>query len=75
MLVVAFLQGGCGYGDLSNRGSYPFYSAVGIPPGHGVGSLPTGGCGTCIEFECVNDRTPSFAVGSLTMMRCWHMHC
>ncbi|KAL3135114.1 expansin-like protein [Trebouxia sp. C0010 RCD-2024] len=53
-------EGSCGYGDLSNRGVYPYYRAVGIPSGKGISKLPTGGCGTCLEFKCVNDRTPAF---------------
>ena len=56
------VQGSCGYGDLSDRSQYPFFSAVGIPPNSDIAALPSGGCGTCIEFQCVNDRTPAFAV-------------
>lgn len=56
------LQGSCGYGDLSDRSQYPFFSAVGIPPNSDIATFPSGGCGTCLEFQCVNDRTPAFAV-------------
>ena len=63
--VCFFVQGACGYGDLSDASAYPFFSAVGIPTSSDIMSFPTMGCGTCIEFECVNDRTPDYAV-SLT---------
>ena len=63
----ALVQGSCGYGDLSDRSQYPFFSAVGIPPNSDIAALPSGGCGTCIEFQCVNDRTPAFAVSLLLL--------
>lgn len=67
--LPTLLQGSCGYGDLSDKSQYPFFSAVGIPPNSDIASLPSGGCGTCIEFQCVNDRTPAFAV-SLQSAQC-----
>ena len=60
-------QGACGYGDLSDAAAYPFFSAVGIPTNSDIMSFPTMGCGTCIEFECVNDRTPAYAVSLLVL--------
>lgn len=59
--TFGLLDGACGYGDLSDASAYPFFSAVGIPTSSDIMSFPTMGCGTCIEFECVNDRTPDYA--------------
>ena len=72
---LLYLQGACGFGNLGNAAAYPFFSAVGIPTNSDIMSFPTMGCGTCIEFQCVNDRTPGFAVGVATLHACgilWH---
>lgn len=59
--TFGLLNGACGFGNLGNAAAYPFFSAVGIPTNSDIMSFPTMGCGTCIEFQCVNDRTPGFA--------------
>ncbi len=68
--LLPYMQGACGYGYLANAAVYPFFSAVGIPTNSDIMSFPTMGCGTCIEFECVNDRSPDFAVGTATLHAC-----
>lgn len=68
-------QGACGYGDLIDASAYPFFSAVGIPTNSDIMSFPTMGCGTCIEFECVNDRSAAYAVSIIIPLLHGQLHC
>ena len=46
------LQGSCGFGALSNKNAWPFWSTVGISQSSPFYSNPLNGCGTCLQLQC-----------------------
>ena len=63
------LSGSCGYGELQQT-QWPFWAVAAISPSSALYTNatrhPMGGCGACLQIECVND-TQGFEVRQL----CW----
>lgn len=70
-----WLQGSCGFGALTNKNAWPFWSTVGISQSSPFYSNPLNGCGTCLQIQCnpSSSAFPQLAV-SCRLLLCLPVH-
>ena len=75
LMPLLWLQGSCGFGALTNKNAWPFWSTVGISQSSPFYSNPLNGCGTCLQIQCnpSSSAFPQLAV-SCCLLLCLLSH-